>query len=158
MNNSSNLYRAGVIGVVFIAVTAFGVKLFTRNSDNGDLLVIASVIAPVISYVVSLAVIEATMIVRLLFQLLLFPFRLLGIGRKRQKEQKEMETRSTPRSFGSAAILVSLFFYGSAGYFLIYFRDIDFPFPAYCLIGFGWGFLLYRAYQGGIVDELESEY
>ncbi|MEO1517262.1 MAG: hypothetical protein AAFV95_19710 [Bacteroidota bacterium] len=137
----------------FIILTVSGMDYLVEGENN--LLSATTGLLPIICWVASMIFVETTQLIKFLFALLLLPFQLLGIGRKKEKVKEAQEERAYPRSYGSSSIVICVALYAMAAKFLIDARNIDFPFWVYCFIGLCWGLLLYGSFQRGTFDDPE---
>ncbi len=145
--------------IVLFAFTSISTLIIRKVAgESADLLMIASVILPIVSYIITLYFIQATMLIRLLFDLILLPFKLFGIGRKKDTKKEKYQDVDTPRSFGLSAIIISGLLYWGVGNFLINSRSVEFPLKVFIGMGLIWGVLLYIGYQDGSIEDMESEY
>ena len=156
--NDSPLKYGIISFAVLIAFSAITTSVIGSFLGTDNLLTVATGALPIITLIAATLVIQTTLLLNFLLDLLLLPLRLLGLRRKRKKVDKPYEEGDefiVPKGHAFLAIIVCTFIYAVIGYFLINFREVDFPLTVFCLIGFCWGCILYFGFRKGVMEGLE---
>lgn len=155
--NDSPLKYGAISFVVLIAFSVITTTIISSFLGTDNLLTVAAGALPIITLIAATLLIQTTLLLNFLLDLLLLPLRLLGLRRKRQEADKPYEEGDefvVPKGHAFLAIIVCTFSYAVIGYFLITFRDVDFPLSVFSLMGFGWGCILYYGFRKGVMEGL----